>query len=218
MASEQVAVRVTLTPFCCPAGLEDRPGSGSWGTSDQNSSSFDPSRVRSLCEAQDLGYPLWGGGVYGKQAYGGKSEASLVSWGCGPRDVGSGPDSGTDGHACLLELISPAPLIAIRLHRPMVTARTSMSPTVASLHPHSWALDLEVSVCVPPSPPPMLPVVLWVWPACSGHLRFGGFFRSRGLGGCGLLPKKSWPLKEVVRAGQGPSEAGRESQDSGAWA
>lgn len=31
-----------------PTGLEDRPSSGSWGNSDQNSSSFDPSRVRRL--------------------------------------------------------------------------------------------------------------------------------------------------------------------------
>lgn len=42
------------------AGLEDRPSSGSWGSSDQNSSSFDPSRVRHLCKAQVPGFPsLW---------------------------------------------------------------------------------------------------------------------------------------------------------------
>lgn len=38
-----------------PAGLEDRPSSGSWGPSEQNNSSFDPSRVRS-------GLPFLGGG------------------------------------------------------------------------------------------------------------------------------------------------------------
>lgn len=69
----------------------------------------------------------------------------------------SGLDSGTYGHACLLELISPAPLIAICLHRPMVTARTSVSPTAVSLHPHSWARGLEVSVRAAPSAPLMLP-------------------------------------------------------------
>lgn len=39
-------------------GLEDRPSSGSWGSSDQNSSSFDPSRVRHLCKAQVPGFPF----------------------------------------------------------------------------------------------------------------------------------------------------------------
>lgn len=39
-------------------GLEDRPSSGSWGSSDQNSSSFDSSRVRHLCKAQVPGFPF----------------------------------------------------------------------------------------------------------------------------------------------------------------
>lgn len=34
-----------LTLPSCPTGLEDRPSSGSWGTGEQNSSSFDPSRT-----------------------------------------------------------------------------------------------------------------------------------------------------------------------------
>ncbi|XP_028356455.1 transcription factor E2-alpha isoform X9 [Physeter macrocephalus] len=34
-----------LTLRSCPAGLEDRPSSGSWGAGEQNSSSFDPSRT-----------------------------------------------------------------------------------------------------------------------------------------------------------------------------
>ncbi|KAK2086890.1 hypothetical protein P7K49_032797 [Saguinus oedipus] len=38
-------VRVTVTVSVLPAGLEDRPSSGSWGSGDQNSSSFDPSRT-----------------------------------------------------------------------------------------------------------------------------------------------------------------------------
>lgn len=46
-----------LTLSSRSAGLEDRPSSGSWGASEQNSSSFDPSRVRTL------GHPPWGGGA-----------------------------------------------------------------------------------------------------------------------------------------------------------
>ena len=51
-----------LTLPSCPAGLEDRPSSGSWGASEQNSSSFDPSRVRSPWRPETLG---WGWGWVG---------------------------------------------------------------------------------------------------------------------------------------------------------
>lgn len=66
----------SLTLPSCPTGLEDRPSSGSWGTGEQNSSSFDPSRVRSPWRPETLGWgwvsarrtPAWPAGALGSVA------------------------------------------------------------------------------------------------------------------------------------------------------
>ncbi|KAF3829650.1 hypothetical protein GH733_003914 [Mirounga leonina] len=95
--------------FCCPAGLEDRPSSGSWGTSDQNSSSFDPSRT-------------YGDGTHFSEPHGSLSSSTFLGPGLGGKGserstyAGFGRDAGVGGLSQAgflpseLALGSPGPL------------------------------------------------------------------------------------------------------------
>nr|XP_060483792.1 transcription factor E2-alpha-like [Panthera onca] len=103
------AATVTLTLFSCPAGLEDRPSSGSWGTGDQNSSSFDPSRAYGegthFPEPHDSLSPstFLGPGLTGK----GSERSAYAAFG---RDAGVGGLSQAGFLPSELALSSPGPL------------------------------------------------------------------------------------------------------------
>nr|XP_045758232.1 transcription factor E2-alpha [Mirounga angustirostris] len=91
------------------SGLEDRPSSGSWGTSDQNSSSFDPSRT-------------YGDGTHFSEPHGSLSSSTFLGPGLGGKGserstyAGFGRDAGVGGLSQAgflpseLALGSPGPL------------------------------------------------------------------------------------------------------------
>uniref|UniRef100_A0A452THS5 Transcription factor 3 n=1 Tax=Ursus maritimus TaxID=29073 RepID=A0A452THS5_URSMA len=91
------------------SGLEDRPSSGSWGTSDQNSSSFDPSRT-------------YGDGTHFSEPHGSLSSSTFLGPGLGGkggersaytafgRDAGVGGLSQAGFLPSELALGSPGPL------------------------------------------------------------------------------------------------------------
>ncbi|VFV46664.1 low quality protein: transcription [Lynx pardinus] len=91
------------------SGLEDRPGSGSWGTGDQNSSSFDPSRAYGegthFPEPHDSLSPstFLGPGLAGK----GSERSAYTAFG---RDAGVGGLSQAGFLPSELALSSPGPL------------------------------------------------------------------------------------------------------------
>uniref|UniRef100_A0A2K5K441 Transcription factor E2-alpha n=1 Tax=Colobus angolensis palliatus TaxID=336983 RepID=A0A2K5K441_COLAP len=85
------------------SGLEDRPSSGSWGSGDQNSSSFDPSRVGPPMRPETLSFlsPEWGtGGKSGERG-------AYASFG---RDAGVGGLTQAGFLSGELALSSPGPL------------------------------------------------------------------------------------------------------------
>lgn len=97
---------VRLTFLFRSAGLEERPNSGSWGTGDQNSSSFDPSRVRRPARPEILSFPFSGEGasMRKRRHRAGKSDALLVC-----KDLGSDMwiqvlTWALNKHACFLSL------------------------------------------------------------------------------------------------------------------
>ncbi|XP_028356437.1 transcription factor E2-alpha isoform X5 [Physeter macrocephalus] len=98
-----------LTLRSCPAGLEDRPSSGSWGAGEQNSSSFDPSRT-------------YGDGAHFSESHGTLASSTFLGPGLGGkggergaytpfgRDAGVGSLTQASFLPSELALSSPGPL------------------------------------------------------------------------------------------------------------